>query len=127
PVNTAAGVRAEIERINAELPAGTRIDIVRDGSTFIQDSINDVLVSLLIGILLTTLVLFLFLHSWRGTIIAAAAMPVTIVSTFLLMDAAGFTLNVMTLMALSITVGILVTNTIVVLENIYRHLDLGED
>jgi multidrug efflux pump subunit AcrB len=98
---------------------------VRDQSEFIQDSINDVLVNLLIGILLTTLVLFLFLHSWRGTIIAAAAMPVTIISTFLLMDMAGFTLNVMTLMALSITVGILVTNTIVVLENIYRHLDLG--
>jgi hydrophobic/amphiphilic exporter-1 (mainly G- bacteria), HAE1 family len=127
PVNTAEGVRAEIDRINAELPAGTQITVVRDGSTFIQDSINDVLFNLIIGILLTTLVLFLFLHSWRGTIIAAAAMPVTIMSTFLLMDAAGFTLNVMTLMALSITVGILVTNTIVVLENVYRHLDLGEE
>jgi hydrophobic/amphiphilic exporter-1 (mainly G- bacteria), HAE1 family len=127
PVATAAGVRAEIERISQDLPPGTQIAIVRDGSSFIQDSINDVLWNLLIGILLTTLVLFLFLHSWRGTLIAAAAMPVTIISTFLLMDAAGFTLNVMTLMALSITVGILVTNTIVVLENIYRHLDLGED
>jgi hydrophobic/amphiphilic exporter-1 (mainly G- bacteria), HAE1 family len=127
PVTTAAGVRAEIERIRAELPPGTVLSVVRDQSEFIQSSINDVLWNLLIGILLTTLVLFLFLHSWRGTIIAAAAMPVTIVSTFLLMDAAGFTLNVMTLMALSITVGILVTNTIVVLENIYRHLDLGED
>jgi hydrophobic/amphiphilic exporter-1 (mainly G- bacteria), HAE1 family len=127
PVSTAAGVRAEIDRINAELPAGTRITVVRDGSEFIQSSINDVLWNLLIGIVLTTLVLFMFLHSWRGTIIAAAAMPVTIISTFLLMDLAGFTLNVMTLMALSITVGILVTNTIVVLENIYRHLDLGED
>jgi hydrophobic/amphiphilic exporter-1 (mainly G- bacteria), HAE1 family len=127
PVNTAAGVRAEIERMNAELPAGTRITVVRDGSEFIRSSINDVLWNLLIGIILTTLVLFLFLHSWRGTVIAAAAMPVTIIATFLLMDMAGFTLNVMTLMALSITVGILVTNTIVVLENIYRHLDLGED
>ncbi|HSJ23760.1 MAG TPA: efflux RND transporter permease subunit [Longimicrobiales bacterium] len=127
PVNTAAGVRAEIERMNADLPVGTTITIVRDGSEFIEASIRDVLFNLVIGIILTTLVLFLFLHSWRGTIIAAAAMPVTIISTFLLMDAAGFTLNVMTLMALSITVGILVTNTIVVLENIYRHLDLGED
>jgi hydrophobic/amphiphilic exporter-1 (mainly G- bacteria), HAE1 family len=127
PVNTAAGVRAEIERIRRELPPGTALTVVRDQSTFIRDSINDVLWNLLIGILLTTGVLFLFLHSWRGTVIAAAAMPVTIVSTFLLMDAAGFTLNVMTLMALSITVGILVTNTIVVLENVYRHLDLGED
>jgi hydrophobic/amphiphilic exporter-1 (mainly G- bacteria), HAE1 family len=127
PVETAAGVRAELDRISRDLPPGTRLTIVRDASTFIQDSINDVLLNLLIGIILTTLVLFLFLHSWRGTIIAAAAMPVTIISTFLLMDAAGFTLNVMTLMALSITVGILVTNTIVVLENIYRHLDRGED
>ncbi|MBA4157417.1 MAG: efflux RND transporter permease subunit [Gemmatimonadetes bacterium] len=127
PVSTAEGVRAEIQRINAELPPGAQVAIVRDQSKFIQNSINDVLFNLLIGILLTTVVLFLFLHSWRGTIIAAAAMPVTIISTFLLMGLAGFTLNTMTLMALSITVGILVTNTIVVLENIYRHLDLGED
>jgi hydrophobic/amphiphilic exporter-1 (mainly G- bacteria), HAE1 family len=127
PVTTSAGVQRELEEIRRELPVGTEITVVRDQSEFIQGSINDVLWNLLIGILLTTFVLFLFLHSWRGTIIAAAAMPVTIVSTFLLMDLAGFTLNVMTLMALSITVGILVTNTIVVLENIYRHLDLGED
>jgi hydrophobic/amphiphilic exporter-1 (mainly G- bacteria), HAE1 family len=127
PVSTSAGLRRELESIRAGLPSGTEIIVVRDQSEFIQGSINDVLWNLLIGILLTTLVLFLFLHSWRGTIIAAAAMPVTIISTFLLMDVAGFTLNVMTLMALSITVGILVTNTIVVLENIYRHLDLGED
>jgi hydrophobic/amphiphilic exporter-1 (mainly G- bacteria), HAE1 family len=127
PVNTARGVREEIARMQRTLPPGTQITVVRDGSEFIESSIRDVLWNLLIGIILTTLVLFLFLHSWRGTIIAAAAMPVTIIATFLLMDAAGFTLNVMTLMALSITVGILVTNTIVVLENIYRHLDLGEE
>ena len=126
PVNTAAGVLEELERVAGELPPGARIEIVRDQSGFIRDSINDVLFNLLIGILLTTLVLFVFLHSWRGTLIAAAAMPVTIISTFILMDLAGFTLNVMTLMALSITVGILVTNTIVVLESIYRHLDRGE-
>jgi hydrophobic/amphiphilic exporter-1 (mainly G- bacteria), HAE1 family len=126
PVNTAAGVIEELARLEEELPPGSRIEIVRDQSGFIQDSITDVLWNLLIGILLTTLVLFVFLHSWRGTLIAAAAMPVTIISTFILMDLAGFTLNVMTLMALSITVGILVTNTIVVLENIYRHLDRGE-
>lgn len=125
PVNTAAGVLEELERVAGELPPGARIEVVRDQSGFIQDSINDVLLNLLIGILLTTVVLFVFLHSWRGTLIAAAAMPVTIISTFILMDMAGFTLNVMTLMALSITVGILVTNTIVVLENVYRHLDRG--
>lgn len=127
PVSTAEGVRAAIEEIRTELPPGSEIEVVRDRSEFIQASVNDVLLNLLLGVVLTTMVLFLFLHSWRGTVIAAVAMPVTIVSTFLLMDLAGFTLNMMTLMALSITVGILVTNTIVVLENIYRHLDLGED
>lgn len=126
PVSTAAGVRAVMERIRSELPPGAEIQVVRDQSEFIEAAVNDVLLNLLLGILLTTAVLFLFLHSWRGTIIAAVAMPVTIIATFLLMDLAGFTLNVMTLMALSITVGILVTNTIVVLENIYRHLDMGE-
>jgi hydrophobic/amphiphilic exporter-1 (mainly G- bacteria), HAE1 family len=125
-VAAAADIRAEVERIRATLPARVELTMVRDASEFIQASINDVLMNLLIGILLTTAVLFLFLHSWRGTVIAAAAMPVTIISTFLLMEAAGFTLNVMTLMALGITVGILVTNTIVVLENIYRHLDRGD-
>jgi hydrophobic/amphiphilic exporter-1 (mainly G- bacteria), HAE1 family len=125
-VRTASGIRDELDAIRAGLPPGMSITVVRDASEFIEDSIRDVLFNILIGIILTTLVLFLFLHSWRGTIIAAAAMPVTIISTFLLMDMAGFTLNVMTLMALGITVGILVTNTIVVLENIYRHLDRGE-
>lgn len=126
-VGTAAGILAEVEAINADLPPGASLTVVRDASEYIQSSIRGVIVNLLIGIGLTTVVLFLFLHSWRGTVIAAIAMPVTILATFLLIDAAGFTLNFMTLMALSITVGILVSNTIVVLENIYRHLDLGED
>jgi hydrophobic/amphiphilic exporter-1 (mainly G- bacteria), HAE1 family len=124
-VTTAEGIRREVAAISAELPPGASLTMVRDQSEFIEDSINDVLSNLLIGIVLTTIVLFAFLHSWRGTLIAALAMPITVVSTFVLMDAAGFTLNVMTLMALGITVGILVTNTIVVLENIYRHLDAG--
>lgn len=126
-VTTAAGIRREVAAIASELPPDATLAIVRDGSEFIRDSINDVLSNLLIGILLTTAVLFAFLHSWRGTLIAALGMPMTVVATFLPMDAAGFTLNVMTLMALGITVGILVTNTIVVLENIYRHLDAGSE
>src|SRR5690606_28885891 len=126
-VTTAAGILAEVEAIRAELPPGATLTVVRDASEYIRSSIRGVVVNLLVGIVLTTFVLFLFLHSWRGTLIAAVAMPVTIVATFLLIDLAGFTLNFMTLMALSITVGILVSNTIVVLENIYRHLDLGED
>ena len=127
-VTTVAGIRVELDAIRAEvLPPGAQLVVVQDGSEFIEDAIADVLSAIAIGILLTTLILFLFLHSWRGTLVAALAMPATIISTFLLLDQAGFTLNVMTLLALGVTVGILVTNTIVVLENIYRYLDMGYD
>ncbi len=127
-VDTAAGVRAELDAIRAEvLPPNTEVNIVRDESEFVEASVNDVLGNILIGILLTAAVLFFFLHSWRSTIIAALAMPTTIVCSFFLMDFMGFSLNVMTLMALGITVGILVTNTIVVIESISRHLEGGED
>ncbi len=127
-VTTAAGIRAELDLIREELlPPGAELVVVQDGSVFIEGSISDVIWSIFIGILLTTLILFLFLHSWRGTLVAALAMPATIISTFLLLGQAGFTLNVMTLLALGVTVGILVTNTIVVLENIYRYLDMGYD
>lgn len=125
-VATVAEIRQELARIQSELvPPGAQLIVVQDGSTFIEDAIQDVLSSILVGILLTTLILFLFLHSWRGTLVAALAMPATIISTFFLLDQAGFTLNVMSLLALGVTVGILVTNTIVVLENIYRYLDMG--
>ncbi len=125
-VVTVAGIRAELQRIrNDLLPPGAELVVVQDGSEFIEDAIADVLSAIGVGILLTTLILFLFLHSWRGTLVAAVAMPATIISTFLLLNQAGFTLNMMTLLALGVTVGILVTNTIVVLENIYRYLDLG--
>jgi HAE1 family hydrophobic/amphiphilic exporter-1 len=125
-VAAAAGVVEAVEELRAQVPAGVELEIVRDASEFIRDSIQDIFRNIIIGIVLTTLVLFLFLHSWRGTIVAAVAMPATIIATFLLIEQAGFTINVMTLMALGITVGILVTNTIVVLEGIYRHLDMGK-
>lgn len=125
-VVAAAGVVEAIEELRAVMPDGVVLEIVRDASEFIRDSIQDIFRNIIIGIVLTTLVLFLFLHSWRGTIVAAVAMPATIIATFLLIEQAGFTINIMTLMALGITVGILVTNTIVVLEGIYRHLDMGK-
>ncbi len=124
-VATAAGVFEALDALRTELPPGAELTVARDASAFIRDAVQDILRNILIGIALTTAVLFLFLHSWRGTVVAAVAMPATIVATFLALDRLGFTINVMTLMALGITVGILVTNTIVVLENIYRHLDRG--
>ena len=126
-VATADGVLAVLDQLRPQLPAGAELLVARDASIFIRDSISDILSSMVIGILLTTLVLFLFVHSWRGTVIAVVAMLATVIATFLALDQAGFTINVMTLMALGITVGILVTNTIVVLENIYRYIDQGAD
>jgi HAE1 family hydrophobic/amphiphilic exporter-1 len=126
-VATADGVVAALDELRPQLPAGAELTVARDASIYIRDSISDILSSMVIGIVLTTLVLFLFVHSWRGTLIAVIAMLATVVATFLALDQAGFTINVMTLMALGITVGILVTNTIVVLENIYRYLDMGHD
>ncbi|HSW30328.1 MAG TPA: efflux RND transporter permease subunit [Longimicrobiales bacterium] len=126
-VAAAAGVFEVLDELRAQLPPGAELRVARDYSQFIRDAIRDTVVSIIIGIGLTTLVLFLFLHSWRGTVVAAVAMPATIVATFLAIDQLGFTINVMTLMGLGITVGILVTNTIIVLESIYRHLDQGAD
>ncbi len=125
-VETVDRLLAELDRIRADLlPPEAELTVVQDGSVFIRDAILDVLTAIIFGIILTTMILFLFLHSWRGTLIAAVTMPATIISTFLLLDLWGFSLNVMTLLALGVTVGILVTNTIVVLENIYRYLDQG--
>ncbi|NJD19413.1 MAG: efflux RND transporter permease subunit [Gemmatimonadetes bacterium] len=126
-VAAADGVFAVLDELRAQLPPGAELRVARDYSKFIRDSIRDTVWGIVIGIGLTTLVLFLFLHSWRGTVVAGVAMPATIVATFLAVDQLGFTINVMTLMGVGITVGILVTNTIVVLESIYRHLDMGAD
>ncbi len=119
-------VKKEIEKLRANLPSDIKIDIARDRTNFIKDSVSDVRNNLIIGILLTALVLFLFLHSWKSTVIVAISMPVSIISTFTLLMFADFTLNMMSLMALAISVGILVTNSIVVLENIERYRKMGK-
>ncbi|MFQ5640822.1 MAG: efflux RND transporter permease subunit [bacterium] len=126
-VAVASGVKKEIEKLAEILPDDVEIEIARDRSVFIDRSINDVMSNLFIGILLTALVLYLFLHNVKGTIIAAVAMPTSIIATFTLILFAGFTLNFMSLMGLAISVGILVANSIVVLENIIHRIQLGEE
>lgn len=126
-VETAAAVREKIEELASILPEGMQIDVVRDNSTFIRQAVRDVLINIALGILLTTVLLYLFLHSIRTTVIAAVAMPTSIVATFLLIDFGGFTINIISLLGLGISIGVLVTNAIVVLESIARHLDMGED
>jgi HAE1 family hydrophobic/amphiphilic exporter-1 len=124
-VEMAEDIRQALPLIEQELPQGSRLSIVRDGSVFIESSVQDTLGNIILGIILTGLVLLFFLHDIRSTLIVAMAMPFSIISTFLLLQVAGFSLNIMTLMGLSTAVGILVTNSVVVLENIFRHREMG--
>ncbi|MHB9132358.1 MAG: efflux RND transporter permease subunit [Armatimonadota bacterium] len=108
------------------LPSDIKVSVAMDQSTFIRDTLHDVYQSLLEGALLAVLIVFLFLHSMRGTFIIALAIPTSMIGAFLLMDVLGFSINMMTMMGLSLSVGILVDDSIVVLENIHRHLKMGE-
>jgi len=125
-VQTAAGVRRAVSELNRDLPAGTEIAVVLDESEFAQESVADVTYSLLLGGLLCVIVVFLFLRSLRSTAIVSFALPTSIISAFGLMYFAGFTLNMMSMLALALAIGILVDDAIVVNENIYRHIEEGE-
>ncbi len=124
-VKVVAGVQEAVEKLRSELPSDYRLEQVSENAGFVRDSVKDVLTNLALGILLAGVLLFVFLHDWRQTFIAAVAMPISVVATFMLMQSSGFTLNVMSLMALGISVGTLVTNSIVVLENIGRLVQEG--
>ncbi|HNX01431.1 MAG TPA: efflux RND transporter permease subunit, partial [Candidatus Cloacimonadota bacterium] len=124
-VQIAKEVLKQLPKIQKELPAGVTLNLIRDDSNFIKASVSDTMSNILMGILLTGLILLIFLHDLRSTLIVAIAMPVSIIATFMFIKILGFTNNMMTLMGLSTSVGVLVTNSIVVLENIFRHKDLG--
>ncbi len=126
-VGLADEIMREVAVLQEELPAGTTIDIVRDGSVFIREAVADVQETLIIGGILTVLIVFVFLNSWRSTVITGLTLPISVVSSFIVMNFAGMTLNVMTLMALSLAIGLLIDDAIVVRENIVRHLEHGED
>jgi HAE1 family hydrophobic/amphiphilic exporter-1 len=126
-VEMAEEIKEVIPLIEEELPSGCNLSIVRDASVFIESSVSDTLSNIILGVILTGLVLLFFLHDIRSTLIVATAMPFSIISTFLFVQISDFSLNVMTLMGLSTAVGILVTNSVVVLENIFRYKELGQN
>ena len=126
-VAVADAVRAAIAEVEKTLPQGTTIQVVRDNSVFIRNSVNDVIHELVLGAILTVLIVMLFLNDWKATAITSLALPVSVISSFILMAILGFTLNVLTLMALSLSIGILIDDAIVVVENIVRHREHGED
>jgi hydrophobic/amphiphilic exporter-1 (mainly G- bacteria), HAE1 family len=121
-------VRKEIAKMQNEYKAsGLKFDVAQDGSTFTVDAANAVKSDLMLAVVLVAIVMLLFLHSIRNSFIVMLAIPASMISTFIIMYMFNFSLNLMTLLGLSLVVGILVDDSIVVLENIYHHLEKGED
>lgn len=118
---------AEMNQSMANSEGKPQLEIVRDSSKPIRANVDDVTESIFIGIILTIIVVFFFLGSGRSTIITGLALPNSLLGAFILMSAAGFTVNVMTLLALSLAVGLLIDDAIVVRENIFRHIEMGEE
>jgi HAE1 family hydrophobic/amphiphilic exporter-1 len=120
------GLNKTVAELKAQLPAGVRLEQVQDGSRPIRVGVANVRQTLIEGALLTVLIVFLFLNSWRSTVITGLTLPIAIIGTFLFMYMFGFTINMITLMALSLCVGLLIDDAIVVRENIVRHVQMGK-
>jgi hydrophobic/amphiphilic exporter-1 (mainly G- bacteria), HAE1 family len=126
-VDVAEGVKKELEAMKSVLPKDVSIAVSYDQSNKVLEALADVNVSLVLGALLAVLIVFLFLHNIRGTFIVAVAIPASMIAAFIPISFGGFTMNMMVMLAFSLAVGILVDDSIVVLENIYRHLSKGEE
>jgi len=126
-VSIGHGVNEALKELREKLDSDISIEISQDSSSFIIEAVNDVVQNIGLGILLTSILLLIFLHNWRQMIVAALSMPTSVIATFLLIEASGFTINIMTLMALGISIGTLVTNSILIIENITRFVKKGMD
>ena len=120
-------VRREVTAIQQRLPGDVSLRIVRDAGVRVEQSVDNVKEALLEGAALTVIVVFLFLNSWRSTVITGLALPVSVLASFVAVWAFGFTLNTMSLLGLSLAIGILIDDAIVVRENIVRHVEMGKD
>ena len=120
-------LKAQIELMRAELPPGLSLEPIGDSSRPIKVSVDNVKQTLIEGAFLTIAIVFLFLNSWRSTVITGLTLPIALIGTFLFMYLFGFTINMITLMALSLSVGLLIDDAIVVRENIVRHVQMGKD
>lgn len=120
-------IRARVDEIQKTLPADVKLRIVQDAGVRVEQSVDDVKSSLFEGAILTVIVVFLFLNSWRSTVITGLALPVSVLASFIAVQAFGFTLNTMSLLGLSLAIGILIDDAIVVRENIVRHVEMGKD
>ncbi|MBP5989261.1 MAG: efflux RND transporter permease subunit [Piscinibacter sp.] len=126
-VATGEAIKGAIEELRKSLPADVELRLVYASSDFVKGSLQGVQHTLIEGALLTVAIVFLFLHSWRSTVITGLTLPIAVIASFIAVHAFGFTLNFMTMMALSLCIGLLIDDAIVVRENIVRHLHLGKD
>lgn len=124
-VGIAADALQELDRLRANLPKGYKLAVVQDLSLFVKKSVREAQTELLRGGTLAVLVILLFLRSFRGAFVSAVTIPATIISTYAFMLAMGFTINVMTMLGLTICVGMIIDDSIVVVENTYRHMQAG--
>src|SRR5688572_1545243 len=126
-VTVAEKVREEVEKINKTLPEGSKLEITNDRGEDAEDSLNNVVHALIFGAGLTIFVVYAFLNSWRSTLITGLSLPTSAIAAFIAVWLCGFTLNFMTLLGLSLAIGVLIDDAIVVRENIVRHMERGED
>jgi HAE1 family hydrophobic/amphiphilic exporter-1 len=122
-VRVADDVRKQIEYLRAELPPGVQLQVIHDISDFIRASVHSLLEHLILGSILASLVVWIFMRNWRAVLIAAIAIPTSVIATFTLMRGMDFSLNNMTLLALTLAVGIVIDDAIIVLENIFRFME----
>ena len=127
PLDLSKGVQAAIPQLKADLPPDVLIDIANDNSVFIDRSVKNVYQTIFEAVLLVALVIFVFLRTLRASIIPIITIPVSLIGTFALMALAGFTINTLTLLALVLAIGLVVDDAIVMLENIFRHIEEGMD
>jgi HAE1 family hydrophobic/amphiphilic exporter-1 len=126
-VQVADNVKAVVAEIERQLPQDVKLTLTRDDSRRIKEALHDVQLTIALGAALTVLIIYLFLNSWRSTVITGLTLPVSIISAFFAMWALHFTINTMTLMALSLAIGLLIDDAIVVRENIVRHVGMGKN
>ena len=125
PLDISSALKEMLPSIQSTLPAGVKVDIAYDTTIFIEKSIDEVYVTIGEAVLLVVLVIFLFLRSWRATLIPLLTIPVSLIGAFALMDMFGFTINTLTLLAMVLAIGLVVDDAIVMLENIFRHVEEG--
>jgi hydrophobe/amphiphile efflux-1 (HAE1) family protein len=125
-VEVAKNVKSILNQIKGSLPEGAHVDIVSDNSESIQRTVDGVMETIIEGCVLAVIIVFLFLYEWESTLISALSLPISIITTFICLKFMNFSLNTMSLMGLSLAVGLLIDDAIVVIENIVRHLHMGK-